>query len=119
MRAIYFGGRLCALGILFLGTLDVGRAQGYPEGGYRHTNVHGEEQESKRMLQLKRFLEETVNKLADHHGGRQLMDDEELARMEKRKTNVEAKIQRMEERDDAEVERTRRRSEARARQAEL
>ena len=116
MRAMTFGGRLCALGILFLGTLD---AQHYPEGGYRHTDVHGEEQESKRMQQLKRFLEETVNKLADHHGGRQLMDDEELARMEKRKTNVEAKIQRMEERDDAEVERTRRRSEARARQAEL
>jgi hypothetical protein len=117
MRAIYFGSTLTTFGILFLLTLAV--AQDYPEGGYRHSNAHGEEQESKRMIQLKKFLEETINKLADHHGGRKLLDDEELERMEKRKTLVEAKIQRMEERDDSEMERMRRRSERRGRRSEL
>ena len=120
MRAMNFGSTLITLGILFLLTLAVvSTAQDYPEGGYRHSNAHGEEQESKRMIQLKKFLEETINKLADHHGGRKLLDDEELERMEKRKTLVEAKIQRMEERDDSEIERMRRRSERRGRRSEL
>lgn len=113
-----FGGTLTNL--LLILTLAFGStAQDYPEGGYRHSNVHGDEQESKRMLQLKKFLEETIANLADHHGGRKLLSDEELERMEKRKTLVEAKIQRMEERDDSEIERMRRRSERRGRRSEL
>ena len=120
MRVMYFGSTLIAFGVLILSTLAaVSTAQDYPEGGYRHSNAHGEKQESKRIIQLKKFLEETVNKLADHHGGGKLLDDEELERMEKRKTLVEAKIKRMEERDDSEIERMRRRSERRGRHLEL
>lgn len=119
MRAITVGSTLIAVALIFLTLSVTSHAQDYPEGGYRHSNVHGEEQDSKRMLQLKKFLEETVNKLADHHGGRALLDDEGLAKMEKRKDLVEAKIRRMEERDDSEIQRMGRRNERRGRRSEL
>jgi len=60
-----------------------------------------------------------MQRIEDHRSGRQLLDEDELAKMEKRKTLVEAKIQRMEERDESDIERMRRRSERRARHAEL
>lgn len=96
-------------------------AQNYPikDGGYRHPNIKDEHQQDKRKAQLHRFLEETMKKIEDHRSGRALLDDEELATMEKRKSLVEAKIQRMEERDDSEIEKMRRRSERRGRHTEL
>lgn len=96
-------------------------AQNYPlkDGGYRHPNIKDEQQENKRMAQLQRFLEETMNTLEDHRSGRKLLDDEELVKMEKRKTLVEAKIERMNERDEDDIEKMRRRRERRGRHSEL
>lgn len=107
--------------LVFLSQPSTSSAQNYPiqDGGYRHPNIKDEDQENKRMVQLQRFLEETMKRIEDHRSGRQLLDEEELAKMEKRKTLVEAKIQRMEDRDESDIERMRRRSERRGRHAEL
>ena len=90
----------------------------YPRDGYRH-NMNAEEKLDKRMAQLERFLEETMNQLEDHRAGRKLLEDEEFELLSKRKKLVESKIQRMKEMDDSDLERMRRRSERRGGRSEL
>lgn len=54
----------------------------------------------RRKLQLQKMMEESHGKLAKHHAGEELIEDEEREKMEKRIEIIERKLERMEDMDE-------------------